>query len=146
MHEAYHNMTVKTALPNNAVSATANGSTIDTAGYYSMQFVVNVGTNAGNAFSGTDSLTFKVQEGDLADASDMADIAAGDYLGSKREDGTSWDRVLNATADDQEAYMIGIRLGNTKHYRRLVMTEAGTVSAVNVGALALLTHPTSAPV
>lgn len=126
-------------------SATTTGTTVDTQGFESFAFAIEVGTNGGNAFSGTDKVTFTVEEGDESDASDMAAIAAGDYLAAERGDGTTWDRILDATADDQEVYRIGVQL-NTKRYKRLIGTEAGTVSAVIIGAVALLGHAHHAPV
>jgi hypothetical protein len=128
-----------------AVSATFTGQAIDCALAVSICFLVDVGLNAGNAFSGTHSLTFKVQEGDLSDSSDMADIAAIDYLGGYREDGSAWDYVLDAATDDSFVYRIGVRT-NTKRYKRVIGTEAGTVSAVPVGVIALLDHVFHAPV
>lgn len=140
-----HNVRSTQAMNAITFSATTNGTTVDTQGFESLSFAVIVGTNGGNAFSATDLVTFTVQEGDQADASDMAAIAAGDYLASERQDGTSWDRILDAAADDQEVYSIGVQL-NTKRYKRIVATETGTVSAVIIGAIAELGHPHHAPV
>jgi len=131
----------KSALDAVSMTATTNGKTIDVQGYESLVFTINVGDFA--TFDGTNNLTIKVQEGDLADASDMADIAAGDYLDSRNEAGAAWDRKLDAAADDEEAYMIGVQL-NAKRYRRLVFTEAGAVT-VPISATAILGHARHQP-
>lgn len=140
-----HNVRATQAMNPITYSATTNGTTVDTQGFESLTFVLAVGTNGGNAFSTTDKVTFTVEEGDQSDASDMAAIATGDYLAAERQDGTTWDRILDAAGDDQEMYSIGVQL-NTKRYKRVVATEAGTVSAVIIGAVALLGHPHHAPV
>jgi NAD(P)-dependent dehydrogenase (short-subunit alcohol dehydrogenase family) len=54
------------------------------------------------------------------------------------------ENVLDATADHEQTYMIGVTL-NTKRYRRLSATEDGTVSAVIIGAVAILGHPRHMP-
>jgi len=124
-----------------ALSATTNGIVIDTQGYESLAFVLNVGDFA--TFDGTNNLTITVQEGDQSNGSDMANIATADYLDARNEAGAAWDRLLNAAAEDEQAYMIGVAL-NTKRYRRIVVTEAGAVT-VPISATAILGHPRHAP-
>jgi len=109
------------------LSATTNGPTIDTQGHESLAFLIAVGDFV--TFDGTNNLAIKVQEGDQSDGSDAADIAAADYLTARNEAGAAWDRLLNAAAEDEESYVLGVKLG-TKRYRRLVITEAGIVSVV----------------
>lgn len=140
-----HNVRATQAMNPATFSATTNGTTVDTQGFESLTFMIAVGTNGGNAFSTTDKVTFTVEEGDQADASDMAGITTAEYLAAARQDGTTWDRILDATADDQEVYSLGVQL-NTKRYKRVVATEAGTVSAVIIGAIAALGHAHHAPV
>lgn len=124
-----------------ALSATTNGIVIDTAGYESLVFTLNVGDFV--TFDGTNNLAIKVQEGEQANLSDAADIAAADYLDARNEAGAAWDRLLNAAAEDEQAYMIGVAV-NTKRYRRIVVTEAGIVS-VPISVTAVLGHPRHAP-
>lgn len=124
-----------------SLTATTNGIVIDTAGYESLAFTLNVGDFI--TFDGTNNLAIKVQEGEQANLSDAADIAAADYLDARNEAGVVWDRLLNAAAEDEQAYLIGVAV-NTKRYKRIVITEAGIV-AVPISATAILGHPRHAP-
>ena len=137
-----HHSKVKDAIAANTITATTNGITIDTQGFESLMFVIDVGAFVD--FTATNKWTFTVEEGDVADASDMAAIAAADYLASYRDGTSGWDRICDAAADDVLAYAIGVRM-NAKRYKRLVLTEAGTVSAI-VAAMAILDHARHMPV
>jgi hypothetical protein len=75
--------------------------------------------------------------------SDAANIATADYLDARNEAGAAWDRIMDAAADDEQAYLIGVAV-NTKRYKRIVITEGGTVS-VPISATAILGHPRHAP-
>lgn len=124
-----------------ALSATTNGIVIDTQGYESLAFTLNVGDFA--TFSGSNFLTITVQEGDQANLSDAANIATADYLDARNEAGAAWDRILDGATDDEQAYLIGIAV-NAKRYKRIVVTETGIVS-VPISATAVLGHPRHAP-
>lgn len=124
-----------------ALSATTSGLVIDTQGYESLAFTLNVGAFV--TFDGTNNLTITVQEGDQANLSDAANIAAADYWDARNEAGAAWDRILDAAADDEQAYLIGVAV-NAKRYKRIVVTEAGIVS-VPISATAMLGHPRHAP-
>ena len=124
-----------------SLTATTNGIVIDTQGYESLAFTLNVGDFV--TFDGTNNLTITVQEGDASNLSDAANIAAADYLDARNEAGAVWDRLLNAAAEDEQAYLIGVVV-NTKRYKRIVITEAGIVT-VPISATALLGHPRHAP-
>jgi len=115
------------------LSATANGLPIDTQGFESLVFTINVGDFA--TFSGSNLLTFTVEESD-ASGSGYAAIAAGAYLDARNEAGAVWDRIMDAAGDDEQAFMIGVEV-RTKRYLRLVVTETGTVS-VPISATAIL--------
>jgi len=124
-----------------SLTATTNGIVIDTQGYESLAFVVNVGDFV--TFDGTNNLTITVQEGDAANLSDAANIATADYLDVRNEAGAAWDRLLNAAAEDEQAYIIGVAV-NAKRYKRIVITEAGAVT-VPMSVTALLGSPRHAP-
>lgn len=130
-----------TALVAVSLTATTNGLVVDTQGHESLSFLINVGDFV--TFDGTNNLTIKVQEGDQSDGSDMADVAAGDYLILRNEAGATWDRLLNAAAEDEESYILGVAV-NAKRYKRLVFTEAGIVT-VPISATAVLGYPRHAP-
>ena len=135
-----HNVKQISALDAATIAATTNGLVVDTQGFESLTFLLNIGAFT---FSGINNLTIKVQEGDQSDGSDMADIASGDYLDGYNEAGAIWDKLLNAAGEDGQAYRIGVRMSQ-KRYRRLVITEAGTVSVI-MSATAVLGHPHHAP-
>lgn len=129
-----------TALEAQTLAATTNGAVVDTQGAEEIAFLIAVGDFV--TFDGTNNLTWKVQEGDQSDGSDMADIAAGDYILSQYESGSAWaDRKMDAAADDQECFKIQVKK-SAKRYRRLVATEAGIVSvaAAAVAILSALRH------
>lgn len=141
MNELGHNVQQKSAILPATITATTNGLAIDMQGYESIAFLIAVGAFVD--FTGTNKWTFSVEEGDASDSSDMAAIAAADYILSKRVDGSTWDRICDAATDDDESYLIAVK-ASLKRYRRLVLTEGGTVSAIG-GAVAILGHPRHAP-
>lgn len=114
------------AIANNAAT---DSQIIDTIGYESLLFVIN----AGALTDGT--LTPSLQEGDAANLSDAANVAAGDTHGSSA--------VINAT-DDNVVRKIGYR-GN-KRYVRLRLTQAGATAGGFVDAVAVQGHPQTQPV
>lgn len=107
-----------------ALSATTNGLVVDTQGFESLTFILNVGDFV--TFDGTNNLTVTVEESDASDGTGMAAVAAGDYLVARNEAGVTWDRLLNAAAEDEESYILEVKL-NQKRYKRIVVTEAGIV-------------------
>lgn len=123
----------KQALLPQTLAATTNGNVIDVQGAEECTFILNVGTFA---FDGTNNLTVTVQEGDAANGSDMANIAAGAYLSARRSDGATWDRLMDNAADDDSVFTITVAKSD-KRYRRVVITEAGIVSVI-MGVEALL--------
>jgi hypothetical protein len=137
-----HNHKVLPAILPATITGSTDGIVIDTAGYESLTFDILAG--AFSTFTGSNKWTFKVQEGAIAEGTDMADIAAADYLGSYKGATAGWDKVMDAADDDDMAFSIGVRI-NTMRYKRLVLTEAGTVSAI-VAATARLGHPRHLPV
>lgn len=148
-HDQFHNMKAIQCREVDgeglAVTATVTGVMVDTAGYDALTFLVDVGDNDGNAFDGTNKITYIVQEGPTADGVGAAEIVAGDYLGAKDGTGASWDRILDEATADNQVYMIGVRL-NTTRYKRVVGTVAGTLTTVPVGYIAILGKPHHAPV
>jgi hypothetical protein len=144
--DLFHNINVASAMQEEDFSATANGTAIDTQGYESLTFIVTVGANTGNAFDATNNITFKVQKDDNSGMTSPTDLAAGDYLGGKTAADASWDRILDAAADDEQDYVIGVDLNDPdSRYYRLVATEAGTVTTVDLYASAVRGHARHLP-
>lgn len=108
-------------------------SIIDRQGYDSLTFGIAVGTN-------TDAnATFAVtmDDGDAANLSDAAAVAAGDLVGTYALAGYTF-------ADDAESRKIGYR-GN-KRYVRLTITPSGNDSGnIFLAALAILGNASVAP-
>lgn len=118
-----------------SLTATTTTSSIDTAGFGSLALQLIVGTFA---FDGTNKLTVTVEHSD--DNSSWSTVAAGEI---KQEVAAGTFIVLDSAAEDDSVHVCDY-LGN-KRYVRMVITEAGAVTAV-VGVVALLGHPMAAPV
>jgi hypothetical protein len=107
-----------------AAAATAiTGSTIDTQGFKSVLFIVPLGPIVAGAVT-----SFKIQHGDAADASDMADILS----------------TNQAVADDQDNLVRYAELAEvTKRYCRIVVSRA--TQNATLCAQALLYNGSSLP-
>lgn len=128
-----HNVKQTAALVAVSLTATTNGLVVDTQGYETLIFDINTGIFA---YDGTNNLTVTVEESDAGDGTGMTAVAAGDYLDPRNQAQATWDRLLNATGEDAQAYKLGVKL-NTKRYKRIVFTEAGAVTVV-ISATAIL--------
>lgn len=128
-----HNLIVtRLALAGGSKSADTNGATIDRQGYGSVEFIVHAVSMATG--DGSNYFTFKLQEGDLANGNDMADVAAADRIGDLP--------VANGTDVADEISTVGYK--GSKRYVRLVADETGT-AAVTAGAVAVLSHARTLP-
>lgn len=109
------------------------GATIDSLGYESLTYAIATGTLADA------DATFAVllEEGDESDMSDAAAVADADLLGTEAAAGFTF-------ADDGETRTLGY-VGN-KRYTRLTITPSGNSGNAPVAAVAILGHPTTAPV
>lgn len=76
----------------------------------------------------TNYFTIKLQHGDLANGSDMADVDAEDMIVDNVPGGTPG-RINATTKTSQVITTIGYR-GNKKKYVRAVLVETGTASAI----------------
>lgn len=128
--DMHHDVEQEKALSITSISTntTTNGDTIDMQGYKSIEFVLLSGTIADGSYAVT------VQEGDLADGSDMANVASDLVLGS----------ADFAAADDNVAKRIG-SLGK-KRYQRITITSTSVTTGGTLSAIAVLGFPSSAPV
>lgn len=141
-HDLIRNIKHAQAINPATITATTNGIVIDSQGYRSLTFIINVGIFVD--FTATNKWTFTVEESDASDGTGMAEIASGNYLAAYKGTTSGWDRICDAAADDESTFAIGVII-SLKRYYRLVLTEGGTVSAI-VGAEAVLGHPIDAPV
>lgn len=109
-----------------AVDATTNGAIIDTAGFESVEFVLQTGT----VTAGT--VTPALQDGNDAALADAAAVAADDVLGAFV--------TLSASNGTTRVGYVG-----KKRYVRLDVVTAGGANLVT-GAVAVLGSPRVAPV
>lgn len=135
MRDLHNNVAVRRAIsPVSVADTTAQVSQIiDTAGFESLEFAINIGS-VGDADA---TFTVLVEDGAAANLSDAAAVADGDLLGTEVLAGFQYD-------DDNEVRKIGY-VGN-KRYVRLTITPVNNASAALVSAVAVLGHPRHAPV
>jgi hypothetical protein len=131
MHDIANNVKFSAAKGSGAVTASGQGSVVDASGFKSVAFGILVGTVT--TADSSNYFTFTVQEGDLSDGSDMANIPADRIIGSA---------VLNASGQANSCLKIGAI--PAKRYVRLAWTETGSASA-EFGAVAALGNPNHAP-
>lgn len=106
-------------------TAAGDGTTIDTRGFASLEFVVTTGAVAGDG-------DFGIAVQHSLNGTDWVAVPAGDLLGS-----------IPATLPANSTYRVGVTSG-ARYYRANVTKEGGTSLAI--GAVALLGHPSLAPV
>lgn len=112
-------------------NATTNSAIIDTQGFESLEFVIVSGVITDGSF------TVNVQEGDAANLSDAATVAAGDLVGTLA--GAAF-----AVTDDSVTKKIGYR--GSKRYVRLQLIQAGATTGAFMSAVALQSDTRNNPV
>lgn len=142
MRDIHNHIDVVTAIAPVAMSADVTGLTIDTQGYNSCEMVVHIGITA-ETWSSSVRLDLILQHGALADASDMAAVAAADFVGTCGPLPTYASGIFaslqDAAVDDVKVYKVGYR--GTKRYVRIFIDEVGTQSTGQpVSAVCLLGH------
>ena len=124
--DLHNNIKVTPAInPGAAITgnSTTDSATIDTQGAESLEFVIQSGTITDGAFA------YKLQEGDAANLSDVADVAAADCLGAAGS---------FAATDDNVVKRIGYK--GSKRYVRVRLTQSGATSGGVMGAVAVQGH------
>lgn len=143
MKDLYNNLTITQALRAAVWSSDALSLVIDTQGYESLIFVLNIG-DTNDTLSGSDRIDFKMQESDesgagFTDCADADMIGAAPNLGSGivvRMDSSTEDRVL------RKAAYIG-----SKRYVRFLIDFVGThTNGTEFSIDAIQGHPAQAPV
>jgi hypothetical protein len=141
MRDLISNIQVKRAIsPVVVTDNTASVSQIiDTQGYNSAGFLINIGT-----LSDADTtVTALLEEGDAANLSDAAAVADVDM--TSQTPGTAPETAASFQFDDDnEVRKIGY-IGN-KRYIRLTLTPANNAGNIPIAALAVLGHPSVLPV
>ncbi len=113
-----------------AANGTVSGPVVDLRGFGACEFVVVSGT----VTDGTHQTN--LQEGDLADGSDMADVPAERLLGAKPAFGAT---------DDNAVKRVGFVVG-AKRFARLQIVSSGVTAGVDhLSAVCLRGKPSFAP-
>jgi hypothetical protein len=121
-------LSLSQSLAPKARTASENGAVVDTQGAKSVMAVIASGAYT----DGTH--TPKLQEGDVSDGSDAADVAAGDLEGAFT--------AIAAGGDANKMQKVGYK--GSKRYVRLVMTCAGTTSGALSGGCIVI-EPNAKP-
>lgn len=118
-------------IPPDAHASDQNGAAVDTVGFESIEYIINVGTAfVGGGFDVT------LEESDTgAFGGEETAVPADETLGALPS---------IAISDTNTAFRVG-SIGK-KQFQRIVLTETGTISAGTIGVVAVLGHPKHAPV
>jgi hypothetical protein len=144
MKDLAHNVLVGTSIVPASQNATVTGSVVDMALLAggavpnAAMAVIPVGVETTKDVS--NYFTLKVQVGDKADGSDMADAT---QYGVIREDGVAWDGNTDGVAGNGKAsvsYQIGFQVDGHR-YARVVGTMTGTSVVVFGGLIVTLSEP-----
>ena len=129
--DLHNNIDDRVAVVEQAIvaDATVVGAIIDTQGFESLEYIVQVGTIT------TGALALVIEEGDDSGLSDAAAVPADETLGAL----TGF-----VAADDDSTKRVG-SIGK-KRYQRLTLEGTGTSVIDFVSAVAVLGHPHTAPV
>lgn len=134
MKDLMNNVNIKRVLsPVSVADNTAQvGQIVDRQGFGSVTYVIATGSLA----DADATFAVTIQEGDAANLSDAASVAAADLIGTTALASFTF-------ADDDKCFKLGYR-GN-KRYTRITITPANNASAALLSAVAVLGHPTVAP-
>lgn len=134
MKDLFNNITVARAIaPVSVADNTAQvGAIIDRQGFNSLTFAIALGSLA----DADATFAVTIDHGDNAALSDAASVPAGDLLGAAALAGFTF-------ADDNLTRKIGYR--GSKRYVRLTITPANNTGAALLAAVAILSHPHTAP-
>lgn len=125
MKDLHHNINPTTILHPVVVSATSNSGDIDISGCNSVEFLIDVGADAGSGLSGANLWQFKLEHGSVSGT--YAACVTNDILGPP--DGAVSSGVvltIDSTDEDDTLYSFGYVGG--KPHLKLTWTESGTCS------------------
>lgn len=102
-----------------------NGSVVDTQGFNSLYFVVNVGANGGT-LDGSNKVDFKLQHGDASNLSDATAVATVGESGGTTIDSNGVFATVDAGGEASAVYKVAYT--GIKRYVRVVSDVTGTIS------------------
>lgn len=119
---------VKALLGSASVTLTTtdvNGTPVDTQGFNSLYFVINVGANGGT-LNGSNKVDFKLEHGDASDLSDAVAVATVGESGGTTVDSDGIFATVDAGGEVSAVYKVAYT-GN-KRYVRVLSDVTGTIS------------------
>jgi hypothetical protein len=115
-------------------SSDVNGTVIDTQGFNTLFFTVNVGANGGT-LDGSNKVDFKLQHGDASNLSDAVAVTDTGMSGGFTVDSNGIFATVDTGSEAGQVYKVAYT--GIKRYVRLVADVTGTIS-LPVGATAQL--------
>jgi len=123
------------------ITASANGTGVDTQGYDSLAFVVNVGESA-DTLSGSVYFDLLVQESD--DDSTYTDVAEADLDGGLVGGAAGAFALVDAAAEDDAAYTVGY-IGGSRYARCRIEVTGTHNNGTPIGAVSVKGNPKYGP-
>lgn len=111
-----------------ALTATTEGGYVDLAEAAGGLMVI-LSAGVISAADGSNYMTLTIETNDTGSGSGTA-IDADAYLDPRDSDGTTWDRLINATAEGSKTYQVGFINKSNHRYARVVLTETSTFSGI----------------
>lgn len=129
--DSAQNMAVSTAVNTGAISSstTTAGAIIDTQGYNSLTFVMNVGARTDGTY------TLSIEHGDNSALSDTSTPDATDLVG------TAAGTAISAAQSQKKLGYVG-----NKRYVRVNIVSTSVTTGATAGALAILGRPAVGPI
>jgi hypothetical protein len=124
-----------TAIASQTLTSTdVEGTVIDTQGFNSLFFTINIGANGGT-LNGSNKLDLKLQHGDVSNLSDAVAVTDVGMSGGFTVDSNGIFKTVDTGIEAAQVYKVAYT--GIKRYVRLVADVTGTIS-LPVGATALL--------
>lgn len=144
MRDTHSNVKTVQTLSPAVYTSDQNGAAVDSQGFDSIEHAVTVGIT-GDTLSGSVKLDLKLQHGDLADSSDMANVTSANDVIPDTALTTGIFSTIDDNAEDDVVVKIGYR--GDKRFSRIVADFTGThTNGIEVGAVAIKGHPNQSPV
>lgn len=142
--ELYNDLKRMVALESIVVNDDTEGTgvEIDTAGYESVLFIVNVG-ESGDTLSGSVKLELELHAGDTS-GSLSAVTSANDVTGATPAAGGVW-ATIDADGEDGALYAVSY-VGPSRYVQLYVETTGTHTNGTPIGAVAILGHGRNLPV
>ncbi len=120
MNTVAENINVLASLGPATLTASTDGTVVDTMGFDNLQAVIAAGTI--DTHDTDETYAVKLQEGAESDGSDMADVAGSSV-------------TITESNQLKTIGVNGLGTGSRKRYMRLVLTAAGTTPSIDLAGL-----------